>query len=129
MLSYGKESWFVVGVVTAAVAGYLFWGRDKGPIEQTEQSESSDDTQTMEAHVDPAKEAGICRNWGSIPLVSTDRGLMGGQAVGQNVNYTYPVGQWSGDTVRDGWTAYSYTLMTTEPTFGQNYFGRAVGNQ
>ena len=55
---------------------------------------------------------------------------MGGQAVGQNINYTYPVGQTpnnSEDTVRSDWTAYSYTLMTTEPIFGANYFGRAVG--
>ena len=91
----------------------------------------SDDTEeeTKEAHTETGNDH-LVNNWGTIPVIGTDRGLMGGQAVGQNVNYTYPVGQQannSTDTVRSDWTAYSYTLMTTEPIFGQNYFGRGVG--
>ena len=91
----------------------------------------SNDTEeeTKEAHTETGNDH-LVNNWGTIPVIGTDRGLMGGQAVGQNVNYTYPVGQQannSTDTVRSDWTAYSYTLMTTEPIFGQNYFGRGVG--
>ena len=92
----------------------------KAPVETEE---------TKEAHTENGKEH-LVNNWGTIPVIGTDRGIMGGQAVGQNVNYTYPVGQTSNnveDTVRSDWTAYSYTLMTTEPIFGANYFGRAVG--
>jgi hypothetical protein len=85
--------------------------------------------ETKEAHTDTGQSQ-LVNNWGTLPVIGTDRGLMGGQAVGQNVNYNYPVGQQGNngeDTVRSDWTAYSYTLMTTEPIFGSNYFGRAIG--
>jgi hypothetical protein len=54
---------------------------------------------------------------------------MAGRALGQTLDYTQPVGQQGGEVVNQDWTAYSYTLMTTEPTFGQNYFGRSIGSQ
>ncbi|HIK68019.1 MAG TPA: hypothetical protein EYF95_08635 [Flavobacteriales bacterium] len=96
------------------------------PVEEPADEETEE---TKEAHTDTGQPQ-LVNNWGTIPVIGTDRGLMGGQAVGQNVNYTYPVGQQGNngeDTVRSDWTAYSYTLMTTEPIFGSNYFGRAVG--
>jgi|TARA_R110001599_G_scaffold31970_2_gene105736 hypothetical protein len=91
--------------------------------------EETKDLRPMEAHTDTGQSQ-LVNNWGTLPVIGTDRGLMGGQAVGQNVNYNYPVGQQGNngeDTVRSDWTAYSYTLMTTEPIFGSNYFGRAIG--
>ena len=109
-----------IALVTLVVGSYIK-GRMNNSSEATEE--------TKEAHTETGKEH-LVNNWGTIPVIGTDRGIMGGQAVGQNVNYTYPVGQTSNnveDTVRSDWTAYSYTLMTTEPIFGANYFGRAVG--
>tara|TARA_B100000073_G_C23724855_1_gene568928 strand:+ start:453 stop:827 length:375 start_codon:yes stop_codon:yes gene_type:complete len=109
-----------IALVTLVVGSYIK-GRMNDSSEATEE--------TKEAHTETGKEH-LVNNWGTIPVIGTDRGIMGGQAVGQNVNYTYPVGQTSNnveDTVRSDWTAYSYTLMTTEPIFGANYFGRAVG--
>ena len=47
---------------------------------------------TMDAHTDTGQSQ-LVNNWGTLPVIGTDRGLMGGQAVGQNVNYNYPVGQ------------------------------------
>lgn len=85
--------------------------------------------EVKEAHVEPARQATIARNWGSVERISTERGIQAGRALGQNLDYTIPVGQNLTDPVTDNWTAYSYTLMTTEPTFGQNYFGRAIGSQ
>lgn len=113
----------VVGILAViTIAGKL-------AMDRLTPTEISEETVEMEAHVEPLREGQITRDWGSIPMVSTERGIMGGQAVGQNVNYTYPVGQQSGDVVNQSWTAYSYTLMTTSPTYGQNYFGRALGVQ
>ncbi len=109
-----------IALVTLVVGSYIK-GRMNDSSEATEE--------TKEAHTETGNEH-LVNNWGTIPVIGTDRGIMGGQAVGQNVNYTYPVGQTSNnveDTVRSDWTAYSYTLMTTEPIFGANYFGRAVG--
>jgi hypothetical protein len=115
----------VIGIFAAlALGSKLVFDR----ITPAEAPEETEETVEMEAHVQPIREGQITREWGSIPLVSTERGLMGGQAVGQNVNYTYPVGQQSGDAVNQSWTAYSYSLMTTSPTYGQNYFGRAMGS-
>ena len=116
----------VVGIFAAiTIAGKLVIDR----LATTEVSEETQETVEMEAHVEPLREGQITREWGSIPMVSTERGLLGGQAVGQNINYTYPVGQQSGDVVNQSWTSYSYSLMTTSPTYGQNYFGRALGVQ
>jgi hypothetical protein len=116
----------VIGIFAAiTIAGKLVMDR----LATTEVSEETQETVEMEAHVEPLREGQITREWGSIPMVSTERGLLGGQAVGQNINYTYPVGQQSGDVVNQSWTAYSYSLMTTSPTYGQNYFGRALGVQ
>ena len=109
-----------IALVTLVVGSYI-----KGKMNDS--SEATEETK--ESHAESGQEH-LVNNWGTIPVVGTDRGIMGGQAVGQNVNYTYPVGQTSNnveDTVRSDWTAYSYTLMTTEPIFGANYFGRAVG--
>lgn len=87
------------------------------------------DEEVKEAHVEPARQAALARNWGSIERVSTERNIMAGRALGQTIDYNTPVGQENADAVNENWTAYSYTLMTTEPTFAQNYFGRAIGSQ
>ena len=113
-----------VGLMAALVVGSKLVLNRITPAEAP-----SEETVEKEAHVQPLREEQMTREWGSIPLVSTERGLLGGQAVGQNINYTYPVGQQSGDVVNQSWTAYSYSLMTTSPTYGQNYFGRALGVQ
>ena len=114
--------WLIGGL---AVAGWFAsqW------LKKSMTPDETPDEETKEAHTETGKDH-LVNNWGTLPVIGTDRGLMGGQAVGQNVNYTYPVGQQANngeDTVRSDWTAYSYTLMTTEPIFGSNYFGRAVG--
>ena len=109
-----------IALVTFVVGSYI-----KGKMNDS--SEATEETK--EAHTETGKDH-LVNNWGTIPVIGTDRGIMGGQAVGQNINYTYPGGQTPNngeDTVRSDWTAYSYTLMTTEPIFGANYFGRAVG--
>ena len=109
----------LIGVLAAVVVGSKMVLDRYTPAEVEEK----------EAHVEPARQATIARNWGSVERISTERGIQAGRALGQNLDYTIPVGQNLNDPVSENWTAYSYTLMTTEPTFGQNYFGRAIGSQ
>lgn len=111
-------------ILAGLAVGAYYFNRMAPSSEEPEEEE-----EIKEAHVEPQRQAAIARDWGTVPRVSTQRNIMAGQAVGQTIDYTLPVGQ-SGqgsDPVSSDWTAYSYTLMTTEPTFGQNYFGRAVG--
>jgi len=120
------NTWKLVGVGVIALGGWYLrpWFENLMTVESV-----PEDTEEKEAHTDTGQ-SHLVNNWGTLPVIGTDRGLMGGQAVGQNVNYNYPVGQQGNngeDTVRSDWTAYSYTLMTTEPIFGSNYFGRAIG--
>lgn len=112
-------------ILAGIAVGVFYLNRTSPDSEEPEEPEE----EVKEAHVEPQRQAGIVRDWGSVPRVSTQRNILAGQAVGQTIDYTLPVGQ-SGqgsDPVNSDWTAYSYTLMTTEPTFGQNYFGRAIG--
>ena len=113
-------------IMAGIVVGAYYLNRTSPASEEPEEEEEEE---AKEAHVEPQRQAAIARDWGSVPRVSTQRNILAGQAVGQTIDYTLPVGQ-SGqgsDPVSSDWTAYSYTLMTTEPTFGQNYFGRALG--
>ncbi len=108
----------LIGVLAAVVVGSKMVLDRYTPAEEVK-----------EAHVEPARQAAIARNWGTVERVSTERNIMAGRALGQTLDYTQPVGQQGGEVVNQDWTAYSYTLMTTEPTFGQNYFGRSIGSQ
>jgi len=118
-----EKTSMILPIVAGLLVGGYWLNKTPTPVEEPE------DEETKEAHVEPQRQAAIARDWGTVPRVSTQRNIMAGQAVGQTIDYTLPVGQ-SGqgsDPVNSDWTAYSYTLMTTEPIFGQNYFGRAVG--
>ena len=118
-----EKTSMILPIVAGLLVGGYWLSKTPTPVEEPE------DEETKEAHVEPQRQAAIARDWGTVPRVSTQRNIMAGQAVGQTIDYTLPVGQ-SGqgsDPVNSDWTAYSYTLMTTEPIFGQNYFGRAVG--
>ena len=113
--------------ILAGVAVGAFFLNRTSPAEEEEPEDEEEEVK--EAHVEPQRQAAIARDWGSVPRVSTQRNILAGQAVGQTIDYTLPVGQspQGNDPISSDWTAYSYTLMTTEPTFGQNYFGRALG--
>ena len=65
-----------IALVTLVVGSYIK-GRMNDSSEATEE--------TKEAHTETGKEH-LVNNWGTIPVIGTDRGIMGGQAVGQNVN-------------------------------------------
>ena len=112
-------------ILAGVAVGVFYLNRTSPDSEEPEEPEE----EVKEAHVEPQRQAGIARDWGSVPRVSTQRNILAGQAVGQTIDYTLPVGQspQGNDPISSDWTAYSYTLMTTEPTFGQNYFGRALG--
>ena len=43
--------------------------------------------ETKEAHVSPSQEQFVARNYGTVERVSTERNILGGQAVGQTLNY------------------------------------------
>jgi len=85
------------------------------------------------AHVDPAADAQVARNFGTVNLVSTERNIMAGQAVGQTLNYSgmglspEQVGATNGLSQIFDLSAYAATMRTTEPVWGQNYPGRAIG--
>jgi hypothetical protein len=71
-----------------------------------------------EAHVDRPAAAHVARNFGSRERISTERGIMAGQAVGQTMSY---IGGFD-----DTWAVLRGT--TINDTVGQNFAGRAVGN-
>lgn len=114
-------------LIIPVAIGWYAGGRILENMNQKEEEE--EDVEVKEAHVEPARQAAIARDWGTVPRVSTERNILAGQALGQTIDYTIPVGQFTSSPVNENWTAYSYMLMTTEPTFGQNYFGRATGVQ
>ncbi len=113
-------------VIPAAVGWYV-----GGLIleKKNQKEEEEEDVEVKEAHVEPARQDAIARDWGTIPRISTERNILAGQAVGQTRDYTIPIGQFTSSPVNEDWTAYSYMLMTTEPTFGQDCLGRATGVQ
>ena len=121
----------VIPVAAGLLIGGFLLNRMTAVEDSDEPEETEGDEEVKEAHVEPARQAAIARDWGTVPRVSTERNILAGQAVGQTIDYTLPVGQspQGTDPINANWTAYSYTLMTTEPTFGQNYFGRATGVQ
>jgi hypothetical protein len=85
------------------------------------------------AHVDPAADAQVARNFGTVNLVSTERNIMAGQAVGQTLNYSgmglspEVVGATNGLGQIFDLSAYAATMRSTDPVWGQNYPGRAIG--
>jgi hypothetical protein len=82
-----------------------------------------------EAHT-PAQESldawGVVNNSGDIQRVSTQRGIINGQAVGQTLNLGN-IGPYEKMVNGPDLSSYSMTLSTTYPEFGQNYGGSAVG--
>tara|TARA_B100000902_G_scaffold165650_1_gene160592 strand:- start:2 stop:373 length:372 start_codon:yes stop_codon:yes gene_type:complete len=76
--------------------------------------------------VDPATDQQIVNNYGDIQKVSTERGIMNGQAVGQTLNHSmsgpYEQIMWGPDL-----SAYVMSVSASYPSFGQNYTGAAVG--
>jgi hypothetical protein len=82
-----------------------------------------------EAHT-PAPESlqawGVVNNSGDIQRVSTQRGIINGQAVGQTLNLGN-IGPYEKMVNGPDLSSYSMTLSTTYPEFGQNYGGSAVG--
>ena len=122
---------FVLPVAAGLFIGGFLLNRMTAVEDSEETEETEGDEEVKEAHVEPARQAAIARDWGTVPRVSTERNILAGQAVGQTIDYTLPVGQspQGTDPINANWTAYSYTRMTTEPTFCQNYFGRATGVQ
>lgn len=125
LLDSENMSTMILPIVAGLLVGGYWLNKTSTPAEEPEE----DEEEVKEAHVEPQRQAAIARDWGTVPRVSTQRNILAGQAVGQTIDYTLPVGQSShgNDPITSDWTAYSYTLMTTEPIFGQNYFGRAVG--
>jgi len=89
----------------------------------------------FEAHVDPSAEAKVARNFGTVNLVSTERNIMAGQAVGQTLNYSgmgitpQMVDSQNGLGQVFDLSAYAATMRSTDPIWGQNYPGRAVGQE
>ena len=76
---------------------------------------------------------GANKRFGTVNLVSTERNIMAGQAVGQTLNYSgmglspEQVGATNGLSQIFDLSAYAATMRTTEPVWGQNYPGRAIG--
>ncbi len=90
-------------------------------------------SEVKNAHVDPAADAQVARNFGTVNLVSTERNIMAGQAVGQTLNYSgmnlspQQVGATNGLSQIFDLSAYAATMRSTDPVWGQNYPGRAIG--
>lgn len=112
----------MIGAGLLAVAAYYF--RD-----------NLGETLGFEAHVDPAADAGVARNFGTVELVSTERNIMAGQAVGQTMNYSgmgitpQMVDSQNGLGQIFDLSAYAATMRSTDPMWGQNYPGRAIGQE
>ena len=90
---------------------------------------------SFNAHVDPAADAQVARNFGTVNLVSTERNIMAGQAVGQTLNYSgmnlspEAVAATNGLSQIFDLSAYAATMRSTDPLWGQNYPGRAIGQE
>jgi hypothetical protein len=110
----------LIGAGLLAVAAYYFRDNLSG---------------VFEAHVDPAADARVARNFGTVNLVSTERNIMAGQAVGQTLNYSgmgitpQMVDSQNGLGQAFDLSAYAATMRSTDPIWGQNYPGRAVGQE
>ena len=91
--------------------------------------------ETKEAHVSPSQEQFVARNWGTIERVSTERNILAGQAVGQTLNYNgmgitpATVGSNNGLGQVMDLSVYAATMRSTDPIWGQNYPGRAIGQE
>lgn len=113
----------MIGAGLLAVAAYYFRDNLSGISK----------TLGFEAHVDPAADARVARNFGTVNLVSTERNIMAGQAVGQTLNYSgmgitpQMVDSKNGLGQIFDLSAYAATMRSTEPVWGQNYPGRAIG--
>jgi hypothetical protein len=118
-----KDIYMGIGIVAAVVA----WTQ-RDNIKNILGSES-----VFNAHVDPAADAQVARNFGTVNLVSTERNIMAGQAVGQTLNYSgmglspEAVGATNGLGQIFDLSAYAATMRSTDPVWGQNYPGRAIG--
>jgi len=118
-----KDIYMGIGIVAAVVA----WTQ-RDNIKNILGSES-----VFNAHVDPAADAQVARNFGTVNLVSTERNIMAGQAVGQTLNYSgmglspEAVGATNGLSQIFDLSAYAATMRSTDPVWGQNYPGRAIG--
>ena len=91
--------------------------------------------ETKEAHVSPSQEQFVARNWGTIERVSTERNILAGQAVRQTLNYNgmgiTPAGLQSSNGIGQvlDLNVYAATMRSTDPIWGQNYPGRAIGQE
>ena len=91
--------------------------------------------ETKEASVSPSQEQFVACNWGTVERVSTERNILGGQAVGQTLNYNgmgiTPAGLQSSNGIGQilDLNVYSATMRSTDPIWGQNYPGRAIGQE
>ena len=91
--------------------------------------------ETKEASVSPSQEQFVARNWGTVERVSTERNILGGQAVGQTLNYNgmgiTPAGLQSSNGIGQilDLNVYAATMRSTDPIWGQNYPGRAIGQE
>jgi len=118
-----KDIYMGIGIIAAVVA----WTQ-RDNIKNILGSES-----VFNAHVDPAADAQVARNFGTVNLVSTERNIMAGQAVGQTLNYSgmglspEAVGATNGLSQIFDLSAYAATMRSTDPVWGQNYPGRAIG--
>ena len=92
-------------------------------------------SETFNAHVSPSQDQFVARNWGTIERVSTERNIMAGQAVGQTINYNgmgitpATVGATNGIGQVMDLSVYAATKRSTDPIWGQNYPGRAIGQE
>ncbi len=113
----------LIGVTAAAVAfgaraGYK-WAK-----------ESFGSEGRFEAHVDPVADKRVARNYGTIPRIAAERNIMAGQALGQTIDYSGGVEELgAGDSMDPNLSAYAAVLRGSDPAFGQNYGGRAVGQE
>ena len=91
--------------------------------------------ETKEAHVSPSQEQFVARNYGTVERVSTERNILGGQAVGQTLNYNgmgiTPAGLQASNGIGQvlDLNVFAATMRSTDPIWGQNYPGRAIGQE
>lgn len=117
-----KDIYIGIGIVAAVVA----WTQRETLLKSVK-------SVGFNAYVDPAADAQVARNFGTVNLVSTERNIMAGQAVGQTLNYSgmgispEQVGATNGLGQIFDLSAYAATMRSTEPVWGQNYPGRAIG--
>ena len=117
--------WKQIGII-GVVAGALYLAYENRAMFMSE---------TFNAHVSPSQDQFVARNWGTIERVSTERNIMAGQAVGQTINYNgmgitpATVGSTNGIGQVMDLSVYAATRRSTDPIWGQNYPGRALGQE